>query len=86
MEILDYMTLKRAKSGLIYLIISRRQEGKGGEEAEGVAGTTALLMDEQISDQPVSGFQWNAEKRGLFCCIALDQCLRVSMVTNMHVV
>ena len=62
----------------------RRQEGKGGEEAEGVAGTSALLMEEQISDQPISGFHWNAEKLGLFCCVALDQCLRVGMITNMH--
>lgn len=62
----------------------RRQEGKGGEEAEGVAGTSALLMEEQISDQPISGFHWNADKLGLFCCVALDQCLRVGMITNMH--
>lgn len=61
----------------------RRQASKG-VEAEGVAGTTALLMEEQLSDQPVSGFQWHAEKMGLFCCVALDQCLRVGLVKGLH--
>ena len=72
-------------AGFILLLhILRRKEGKDGEEAEGVAGTTALLMDEQLSDQPISAFHWNPEKKGLYCCVALDQCLRVCMINKKH--
>ena len=50
----------------------------------GVAGSLELLAEGAPTEQPISSFRWNTEKTGLFCCTALDQCVRVGMVTKLH--
>jgi hypothetical protein len=54
------------------------------KEAMGVAGTLELMAENKLTEQPITGFRWNSEKTGLFCCTALDQCVRVGMVTKLH--
>lgn len=66
--------------------ICRREKSTESGEAVGVPGKVKLLLEEEISEQPISGFSWNAEKRGLYSCVALDQCLRIGIVTNLHLV
>lgn len=53
-------------------------------DARGVSGSMLQLSKHQLSEQPVSGFHWNADKIGLFCAVALDQTLRVGLVTKLH--
>lgn len=60
------------------------KDGEGWEE--GVAGTVEELAVCSLSQQPLSAFEWCAEMAGLFCCSALDQCLRVGMVTSLPAV
>eukprot|EP01105_Mastigella_eilhardi_P007059 TRINITY_DN18527_c0_g1_i1.p1 TRINITY_DN18527_c0_g1~~TRINITY_DN18527_c0_g1_i1.p1 ORF type:complete len:384 (-),score=78.95 TRINITY_DN18527_c0_g1_i1:26-1177(-) len=54
------------------------------EEEEGVAGTLAELGSAEVSSQPVVAFDWCAEQLGLCACVALDQTLRVVIVTKLH--
>jgi hypothetical protein len=36
------------------------------------------------TDQPITGFDWHADKQGLFCCGAFDQTVRVGTVTRLN--
>ena len=36
------------------------------------------------TDQPITGFDWHADKQGLFCCGAFDQSVRVGTVTRLN--
>ncbi|KAK9818367.1 hypothetical protein WJX72_011381 [[Myrmecia] bisecta] len=58
------------------------KDGSGKEK--GVAGTLELLANKNLSTQPISGFDWSADKEGLFVCAAFDQCVRVGLVTKLH--
>ncbi|BDA48861.1 WD repeat-containing protein 92 [Coccomyxa sp. Obi] len=49
----------------------------------GVAGTVEELAQASLSTQPLSAFDWCPERAGLFCCGALDQVLRVGLVTGL---
>ena len=49
----------------------------------GVGGTVRELAQASLSSQPLSCFDWCADRPGLFCCGALDQCLRVGIVTGL---
>ena len=50
----------------------------------GVAGTVEELSDAYLSSQPICAFDWSPDRLGLFCCAALDQCLRVGIVTRLQ--
>ena len=60
----------------------RTQKDQQGREC-GVAGTLKLLCRHLITEQPIAGFDWSINKSGLFCCGAMDQCVRVGMATNL---
>ena len=59
-----------------------RQEKVDGAMA-GVPGRLTHIVHTSLSEQPVTGFDWSAVQAGLYCCTALDQCLRVGMVTKL---
>ena len=61
---------------------SRALEDAEGRQ-RGVAGALETLNDRQIAQQPVVGFDWNADKLGLGIACALDQTLKVVIVTRL---
>lgn len=50
----------------------------------GVPGTVEELAEAAMSSQPICAFDWSPDRLGLFCCAALDQCLRTGIVTRMQ--
>lgn len=64
----------------------RRVKDADTQEDKGVAGSLDSLSEHRCSEQPVSGFDWNPGKTGLFCCTALDQTLGIGLVTKLHLV
>ena len=61
----------------------RIQKDKQGRD-HGVAGTMELLCRHPLTEQPIAGFDWSDKKLGLFCCGAMDQCVRVGMATRLN--
>ena len=58
-----------------------RSEVDDSGVARGVAGTLkCIATSENISTQPIVGFDWSHEKRGLFALTSFDQALRVGLV------
>jgi WD repeat-containing protein 92 len=57
-------------------------QGKDGHPV-GVAGSVELLNSRVISTQPVVSFDWHPDKAGLCCLAALDQSLRIYIVTKL---
>lgn len=51
---------------------------------KGVAGSLELLNDKQIAQQPIVSFDWNADKIGLGVSCALDQTLKIIIVTKLN--
>ena len=51
---------------------------------EGVVGTVNLLQNVTLSTQPISSFDWSADKMGLCVCTSFDQTLRVLIVTKLN--
>ena len=49
-----------------------------------MAGTIEELAEATLSAQPLTALSWSPDKAGLFCCAALDQCLRVGCVTKLQ--
>lgn len=52
-------------------------------QAEGVIGSVDCLSHVNFSSQPISCFDWSPDKEGLFVSGALDQCIRVGIVTKL---
>jgi len=50
----------------------------------GVPGTVELLNSKKLADQPIVGFDWNQDKMGLACMCALDQTVKVVIVTRLQ--
>lgn len=50
----------------------------------GVAGTVSLLQDITLSTQPIAGFDWSPDKRGLSVAASYDQSFRVIIVTKLN--
>lgn len=50
----------------------------------GVIGKLELLNTKIISTQPIISFDWNKDKEGLCCLTAMDQTVRVFIVTNLQ--
>lgn len=51
---------------------------------EGVMGNLEILNDKKIADQPIVGFDWNNDKLGLGVSCALDQKLKIIIVTKLN--
>ena len=62
---------------------SRNLEDPEGRK-KGVAGSLEMLNDRKIAQQPIVGFDWNADKIGLGISCALDQTLKVVIVTKLN--
>ncbi len=60
----------------------RKKDAKG--DAIGIAGSIEELAKTTLTSQPISSFDWSPDKAGLFCCAALDQCVRVGFVTKVN--
>jgi hypothetical protein len=39
-----------------------------------------------LTEQPIAGFEWSSSQLGLFCCGAMDQCVRVGIVPKLNFV
>ena len=50
----------------------------------GIAGTVEDVAEASLSAQPLCSLDWSPDRDGLFCCAALDQCLRVGAVTKLY--
>lgn len=50
----------------------------------GVVGSVQPLQNTVLSSQPVSSWDWNADKIGLAVCTALDQTVRVLITTKLN--
>ena len=50
----------------------------------GVAGRAELLNARVVSSQPLVAWDWSPDKEGLAVAAALDQTLRVFIVTKLH--
>lgn len=83
-----FMTLGGAGSLNLwkYEYPSHRSVSDSDGVSEGVPGTVSLLQNVTMSTQPISGFDWNADKLGLCVCTAFDQTLRVLIVTKLKTV
>lgn len=51
---------------------------------KGVVGYLTSLQNLTLSSQPISSFDWNADKLGLGVCSSFDQSLRVLIVTKLN--
>ena len=52
----------------------------------GVAGKLEKLQNNQIAEQPISGFDWSPDKTGLALTTAFDQKIRLIIVTKLNMV
>ena len=52
----------------------------------GVAGKLEKLQNNQIAEQPISGFDWSPDKTGLALTTAFDQKIRLIIVTKLSTV
>ncbi len=51
---------------------------------KGVIGTLSLLNSKEITTQPIIGFDWHPDKIGLSCMVALDQSVKVYIITKLN--
>ena len=51
---------------------------------QGVVGTLKCLSTKKIAEQPIVSLDWNASKMGLAVTAALDQTLKVVIVTKLQ--
>jgi len=63
--------------------VSRQMKDTEGR-AKGVVGSVELLNARVMADQPFVSFDWCAEKEGLAAATALDQTLRILIVTKLN--
>lgn len=54
------------------------------QETKGVPGTVTQLNSRRLSDQPIVSFDWHPEKQGLCVMTALDQTVKVGIVTKLN--
>jgi len=53
---------------------------------EGIPGTVESLNNATLSTQPISAFDWSADKLGLAVCSSFDQTVRVLISTGLNLV
>lgn len=74
--------------GFIKLYKYRYPTQRSVEDSEGhkkgVMGSLELLNDKQIAQQPIVGFDWSVDKIGLGVSCALDQTLKIIIVTKLN--
>lgn len=51
---------------------------------EGVAGSLKLVHEVGVAEQPITSFNWNADKLGLAASTSFDQTVRVFAVTKLN--
>ncbi|KAJ8979744.1 hypothetical protein NQ317_004731 [Molorchus minor] len=61
----------------------RRVEKDADEIPYGVAGELTMLQNTVVSEQPVTSFDWCADKMGLSVCSSYDQSIRVLITTKL---
>jgi hypothetical protein len=49
----------------------------------GVMGSVQLLNSRKLADQPIVSLDWHTDKAGLFAATALDQTVKVGLVTKL---
>lgn len=55
---------------------------KGVEK--GVAGSVELLNSKKLAEQPIVSLDWHPDKLGLACMAALDETVKVAIVTKLN--
>ncbi|SPQ98701.1 unnamed protein product (mitochondrion) [Plasmodiophora brassicae] len=60
----------------------RRIKNEFGQD-QGVAGTVTCLNKRKVADQPIVSLDWNASKLGLSVLTALDQTMKIVIVTKL---
>ncbi len=53
-------------------------------EKEGVVGKWLKQQESQLGDQPISSFDWSADKAGLGVCVSFDQTVKIVIVTKLN--
>ena len=51
---------------------------------KGVIGSLTVLNTKEITTQPIVGFDWHPDKLGLATLVALDQTVKVYLVTRLN--
>lgn len=51
---------------------------------EGVAGEIQELNDAIFSSQPITSFDWCADKTGLCTCVGIDQTVKIGIITKLN--
>ena len=49
----------------------------------GIAGSVELLNSRVLSTQPIVSFDWSPDRAGLACMSALDQTMKIYIVTKL---
>lgn len=62
----------------------KRVKDASDGHSQGVAGSLKMLQAVTLSSQPVSCFDWNADRIGLAVCGAFDQTIRVLVTTKLN--
>ena len=62
---------------------ARSKKGEDGV-MHGVAGTLVELNDKPIAQQPIVSWDWHQDKMGVACLCALDQTVKVALVTKLQ--
>lgn len=52
--------------------------------SKGVAGSLTILNSKDITTQPIVAFDWHPDKTGLSAMVALDQSIKVYIVTRLN--
>lgn len=68
----------------LYKYPPQRALDDGLGKQKGVAGSLELLNDRKIAEQPVVAWDWNNDKLGLAVSAALDQTLKIVIVTRLQ--
>lgn len=63
---------------------SQRQVQDANGKPKGVTGTVTQLNQKDLSTQPVNSFDWSPDKQGLSVLTALDQTLKILIVTKLN--
>ncbi len=50
----------------------------------GVPGSVSLLNSKKLAEQPIVSLDWHTDKFGLACMCALDQTIKVVIVTKLQ--
>ena len=51
---------------------------------KGVAGSLSLLNYKEVTTQPIISFDWHPDKLGLSCMCALDQSVKIYIITRLN--